>query len=136
MPSISGPGFQLFTHDSYRGLQLQGACGCVRASGLGWGNAYLKSGWERSVSCSVEKFPISAVWAACTLLQPAVLRHPQMYRGLKSDVYRPFRDHAAYPVSELFIQGLRRHSQVYKLCSLMWFKARQCVSGARGCDLL
>lgn len=76
----------------------------------GWvrSNAYLKSGWERLVRCSVGKLPTPTVWlrAHCPSLLRSITRsQPQC--GLKSDVYRPFRDHAAYPVSELFIQGLR-----------------------------
>lgn len=43
---VSGPGFQLCTHENYMGLQLQGAYGCIRpcmgASGLGWGQCLLE----------------------------------------------------------------------------------------------
>lgn len=50
---------------------------------------------------SVEKLPISTMWAAFTQAHMAnsAPLPPQMQCGLKSDAYilRPFRDHAAYP---------------------------------------
>lgn len=108
MLSVSGPGFQLRTHDSYMGLQLQGASGCVRASGLGQEQCLLEvrvGALGEMLSGKASHLNRVARAHCPSLLRSITRSQPQC--GLKSDVYRPFRDHAAYPVSELFIQGLR-----------------------------